>query len=80
MTTCFTYPKKGSVATNCGHVRYSVIFARAGQIDKHVEKMLKDSEDANVKPSTASRLLYQMEDHVCDPKAISNIIAKAQKT
>jgi hypothetical protein len=42
--------------------------------------MIKDFEVANVKPSTASRLLHQMEDRVYDPKAISNLIAKAQKT
>jgi hypothetical protein len=38
--------------------------------------MIKD----NVKPSTASRLLHQMEDLVYDPNTISSIIAKAQKT
>jgi hypothetical protein len=42
--------------------------------------MIKDCEVANVKPSTVSRLLHQMEDRVYDPKAISNVIAKAQKT
>jgi hypothetical protein len=42
--------------------------------------MIKDSEVANVKPSTASRLLHQMEERVYDPKAISNVIAKAQNT
>jgi hypothetical protein len=42
--------------------------------------MIKDFEVANVKPSTASHLLHQMEDRVYDPKAISNIIDKAQKT
>jgi hypothetical protein len=62
-----------------GHVRRTVIFARAGQIDKNVQKMINDFEDANVKPSTVSRLLHQMEDRVYDPKAISNVIAKAQK-
>jgi hypothetical protein len=39
-----------------------VIFAQAGQIDKNMQKMIKDFEVANVKPSTGSRLLYQMED------------------
>jgi hypothetical protein len=39
-----------------------------------------DFEVANVNPSTASRILHQMEDRVYDPKAISNVIAKAQKT
>jgi uncharacterized protein (DUF1800 family) len=42
--------------------------------------MLKDFEVANVKPSTASRLLHQMGDRIYDPKVISNIISKAQKT
>jgi hypothetical protein len=42
--------------------------------------MIKDLEVANVNPSIASRLLYQMEDRVYDPKAISNVIAKAPKT
>jgi hypothetical protein len=42
--------------------------------------MIKDFEVANVKLSTASRLLHQMEDRLYDPKAISNIISKAQKT
>jgi hypothetical protein len=36
-----------------------------------------DFEAANVKPPTASRLLHQMEDRIYDPKAISNVIAKA---
>jgi hypothetical protein len=58
----------------------TVIFARGDQIDNNMQKMIKDFEVANVKPSTASRLLHQMEDHVYDPKAISSIIAKAQKT
>jgi hypothetical protein len=42
--------------------------------------MIKDFEVANVKTSTTSRLLHQMKYRVYDPKAISNIIAKAQKT
>jgi hypothetical protein len=41
--------------------------------------MLKDFEVANVKLSTASCVLHQMEDCVYDPKAISNIISKPQK-
>jgi hypothetical protein len=57
-----------------------LLLARADQIDKNVQNMIKDFEVANVKPSTASHLLHQMEDHVYDPKAISNFIAKAQKT
>jgi hypothetical protein len=39
--------------------------------------MIKDFEVANVNPSTASHILHQMEDCVYDPKAISNVIAKA---
>jgi hypothetical protein len=42
--------------------------------------MIKDFEVANVKPSTASCLLHQMEDGVYDPKGISNVTAKAQRT
>jgi hypothetical protein len=76
----FYLSKNGSIYTNSGHVRRTVIFARADQIDKNVPKMIKDFDVANVKPSTASRLLHQMEDHVYDPKAISNVIAKAHKT
>jgi hypothetical protein len=45
-----------------------------------MQKMIKDFEVANVKPSTASHLLQQMQDRFYDPKAISNIIAKGQKT
>jgi hypothetical protein len=71
---------KESFDAHCGHVRRIVIFARADQIDKNVEKMLKDCKVDNVKPSTASRLLHQMEDHIYDHKAISSIISKAQKT
>jgi hypothetical protein len=36
--TCFTYPKKGLIDTHCGHVRYTVIFARADRYDKTLEK------------------------------------------
>jgi hypothetical protein len=75
----FYLSKNGSVDTHSGHVRRTVIFARADQIYKNVQKKIKDFEVANVKPSTASRILYQMEDRVYDPKAISNIIAKAQQ-
>jgi hypothetical protein len=42
--------------------------------------MIKDFKVANVKPSTASRLLHQMENRVYYPEAISNVIAKAQQT
>jgi hypothetical protein len=42
--------------------------------------MLKYFKVANVKPSTASPMLHQMEDRAYDPKSVSNIIAKAQKT
>jgi hypothetical protein len=43
--------------------------------------MLKDFEVANVKPSTASLLLHQIDDRFYDPKAaISNIIIKAKNT
>jgi hypothetical protein len=76
----FYLSKNGSVDTHSGHVRRTVIFARADQIDKNVQKMIKDFEVANVKPSTASCLLHQMEDRVYDPKDISNVIEKAQKT
>jgi hypothetical protein len=72
--------KKGSVASRCGHGRRSVIFTRADQIDKNMEKMMKDFEVANVKPSTASSVLHQIDDRIYDPKVISNMIAKAQKT
>jgi uncharacterized protein YlbG (UPF0298 family) len=76
----FNLSKNGSVDTHSEHVRRTVIFARADQINKNVQKMINDFEVANVNPSTASRLLHQMEDRVYDPNAISNIIAKAQKT
>jgi hypothetical protein len=76
----FYLSKNGSVDTHSGHVQRTVIFARADQIDKNVQKMIKDFEVDNVNPSTTSRLLHQMEDHVYDPKALSNIKAKAQKT
>jgi uncharacterized protein YlbG (UPF0298 family) len=76
----FYLSKNGSVHTHSGHVRQNIIFARAHQIDKNVQKMIKDFEVANVKPSNDTRLLHQMEDRVYNPKAISNIIAKAQKT
>jgi hypothetical protein len=55
------------------------MFARADQIDKNVQNMIKDFDVANVKPSTASCLLHQMEDCFYYPKAISNVIAKAKK-
>jgi hypothetical protein len=42
--------------------------------------MNKDFEVSNLKPSTASCVLHQMEDRVYDPKFISNVITKAQKT
>jgi hypothetical protein len=76
----FYLSKKISISSHCGHARRSVIFARADQIDKNVQKMLKDFEVANVKPSTASRLLHHIYDHVYDPKAVSNIIIKAKNT
>jgi uncharacterized protein YlbG (UPF0298 family) len=77
----FYLSKNGSVHPHSGHVRCSVIFARADQLDKNVEKMTKDFEVANVKPSTASRLLHQMDNRIYDPKAIiSNVVAKANKT
>jgi hypothetical protein len=44
-----------------------------------MEKMSKDFEVVNVKPSTAPRLLHQMDDRVYDPKAISNVVSKAKK-
>jgi uncharacterized protein YlbG (UPF0298 family) len=75
----FYLSKNGSVDTHSGHVRQTVIFARADQVDTNVQKMMKDFEVANVKPSTVSHLLHQMENRVYDPKAISNIISKAQK-
>jgi hypothetical protein len=55
------------------------MFARADQINKNVQKMIKDFKVVNAKPPTASHLLHQMEDRVYDTKAISNVIAKAQK-
>jgi hypothetical protein len=76
----FYLPKQGSVSTHCGHVSHGGIFARADQIDKHDEKMLKDFEVANVKPSTASPMMHQIGDRVYNPKATSNSIVKAQKT
>jgi uncharacterized protein YlbG (UPF0298 family) len=75
----FYLSKNGSVYTHSGHVRHAVIFASCDQLDSHVVKMLKDFEVANVKPSTASRVLHQMDDCVYDQKAISNVIVKAQK-
>jgi hypothetical protein len=72
--------KKGSVASLFGHVRRRVIFARADQIEKNVQKMLKDFDFANVKPSAASRVLHQIDDRVYNPKVVSNIIIKANNT
>jgi uncharacterized protein YlbG (UPF0298 family) len=54
----FYLSKNGSVHTHSGHVRCTVIFARADQIDKNMQKMIKDFEVANVKPSTDSHLLH----------------------
>jgi hypothetical protein len=71
----FYLSKNGSVDTHSGQVGQTFIFARADQINKNVQKMITDFEVSNVKPSTASRLLHQMEDRVYDPKAISNVIA-----
>jgi hypothetical protein len=76
----FYLSKNGSLDTHSGHVWQTVIFARADQIDKNVQNMIKDSEVANVNPYTASCLWHQMEYRIYDPKAISNIIAKAKKT
>jgi uncharacterized protein YlbG (UPF0298 family) len=76
----FYLSKNGSIHTHSRHVWRTVIFARADQIDKNVQKMITDLEVAKVKLSTASHLLYQMEYPVYYPKAISNVIAKAQKT
>jgi hypothetical protein len=75
----FYLSKKGSVHTHIIHVRRTFIFARANQLDKNMEKMIKDFEVANVKPSTASRFLHQMDDRVYDHKAISNVVVKAKK-
>jgi uncharacterized protein YlbG (UPF0298 family) len=55
----FYLSKNGYVDTHSGHVRRTVIFVRADQIEKNVQKMIKDFEVANVKPSTASRLLQK---------------------
>jgi uncharacterized protein YlbG (UPF0298 family) len=77
----FYLSKKGSVSSHLVHVRYSVIFTRADQIYKNMQKMLKDFEvTKNVKPSTASSLLHQFYDHMYDPKLISNIIIKEKNT
>jgi hypothetical protein len=38
----FYLSKKGSVSSHCGHVRRILIVVRAGQINKNVQKMLKD--------------------------------------
>jgi hypothetical protein len=75
----FYLSKNGSVHTDSGHVRCTVMFARGDQLDKNM-KTLKYFDVANVKPSTDSPLLHQMDGHVYDPKVISNVIAKAQKT
>jgi uncharacterized protein YlbG (UPF0298 family) len=76
----FYLSNHGSVHTHSGSVRRTIIFARADQLDKNVEKMIKDFEVVNMKSSAASRLLHQMDDRVYDPKAISNVVAKAKKT
>jgi hypothetical protein len=70
----FYLSKNGSVHTHRGHVRRTVIFARADQIDKNVQKMIKDFEVANVKPSTDFHLLQRMKNGAYDPKDISNVI------
>jgi uncharacterized protein YlbG (UPF0298 family) len=76
----FYLSKYGSVHTYSGHVRRTIIFARADQLDKNVEKISKDFKVVNVKQSTAYRLLHQMDDRVYNPKAISNVVAKAKQT
>jgi hypothetical protein len=52
--------KQWSVDDHCGHIRCSVIFVRADHIDNNVERMLKDFEVNDVKPSTASSMLHQI--------------------
>jgi uncharacterized protein YlbG (UPF0298 family) len=73
----FYLSKNGSVHTHSGHVRHTVIFAKADHINTNVQNMIKDFEVANVKPSTASRLLHHLEDRVYDPTDMSNVVAKA---
>jgi hypothetical protein len=74
----FYISKKGSVSSHCGHVRHTVIFVRADQIHKNMQKKIKDFDVANVKPSTASLLLHHIDDRVYDPNAICYIIIKAK--
>jgi hypothetical protein len=76
--TCFTYQKWISTHSQSSFQAYYFIF-RADQLDTNVEKMIKDFKVANVTPSTASRLLHQLDDWGCDPRAISNVVAKAKK-
>jgi hypothetical protein len=74
----FYLSKNGYVHIHSGHVWRTCTFARVDKIFKNVQQMIKDFEVANVNPPTYSHLLHQMEDRVYNPKAISNIIAKAQ--
>jgi hypothetical protein len=76
---CFTYQNMDVYSFIVGMLGVTVIFSRAGQIDKNVQKMIKDFQVANVKPSTDYHLLHQMEDRVYVPRAIFNVITKAQR-
>jgi hypothetical protein len=57
-----------------------VSFTKGGQIDKDVQKMVNDFQVISIKPSTDYCLLCKMDDRICDPKSVSNMVAKAQKT
>jgi hypothetical protein len=65
---CFTYQKMDLYTLIAGMLGELFFFARADQIDKNVQKMIKDFEVANIMPSTDSCLLHQIEDRVMTPR------------
>jgi hypothetical protein len=72
--------QKGLICSHYHHERQTVVFSSRTDMDKHVEKMVKQFAMTDSSPSTCVRMLHRMDDHLYDVQTVANIFNKARKS
>jgi hypothetical protein len=69
--------QKGLICSHHHHERQMVVFSIRTDMDKHVEKMVKQFAMTNSSPSTCVPMLHRMDYHLYD---VQNVANKAKKS
>jgi hypothetical protein len=71
---------KGLVWLYLHHERQTVLFSIHTDMDKNMEKMVKQFAMTNYSPATCVQILHRMDDRLYDAQTVANIFNKAKKS